>query len=184
MELIIDTVKNLAVFLIFATVIKNLIGDSSYAKYTEFFIGLMMILILVGPLGKLFKMEGNLENFIQFNQINFDMKEAKNELFEGENTVDKAVLDQAEVKLEEQIETLAEKEAIYVNQCSIELSDEEETYGQICKIELWLSYEKSIRLKKISSPKQGDDKEKFAGFANTLKDLYRIDDDILFIYES
>ncbi len=185
MELITDTVKNLAIYLIFATVVKNFIGNTSYAKYVEFFMGLIMILILIGPAGKLLKMDGNLENFIHFNQINFDIKEAKNELFEGDKIVDEAVLENAGVKLKEQIETLAKEEGIYVKQCNIDLSSEEESFGQIKKVELWLSHdEKKIAIQKISLRKQKNEKDKFTDFVKQLKEIYGIEEDIIFIYES
>lgn len=185
MELIMDTVKNLAIYLIFATVVKNFIGNTSYAKYAEFFMGLIMILILIGPVGKLLKMDGNLENFIQFNQISFDIKEAKNELFEGEEIVDEAVLENAKIKLKEQIETLAKKEGICVLQCDITLSKKEESFGQITKLELWLSYnEKKITIQKISLRKQKNEKEKFSDFVEQLEQIYGIREDAIFIYES
>ncbi len=185
MELITETVKNLAIYLIFATVIKNFIGNTSYSKYAEFFMGLIMILILIGPVGKLLKMNGNLENFINFNQINYDMKEAKNELFEGDEIVDEAVLEAAKVKFKEQIESLAKEDGIYVKQCNIMLSSEEESFGQIKKIELWLSHdEKKIAIQKISLRKQKNEKDKFSDFVKQLKELYGIEEEAIFIYES
>lgn len=186
MELITETVRDLVIYIIFATVIKNLIGNTSYAKYAEFFIGLIMILILIRPVGKLLKMDINLEDYIHSNQINFDTKDAKNDLFEGEKVVDEAILNNASIQLKEQIETLAKEEEIYVEECNVLLSSEDETFGQIKKLELWLSYdEKEITIHKISLGKQeDDDKDKFSDFVKRLKKIYEIEEDVIFVYES
>lgn len=185
MELITDTVKNLVIYLIFATVIKNLISNTSYAKYADFFIGLIMILILIRPIGKIINLDGNLEDYIQSNQINFQMKDERNELFEGEKLVDEAILNKANIQLKEQIENLAKEEEIYVEDSVIELSSDEESFGEIKKLELWLSYDKEqISIQKIRFGKQKEDNDKFSDFVKTLMSIYGIEEEVIFIYES
>ncbi|MFA9463250.1 MAG: stage III sporulation protein AF [Velocimicrobium sp.] len=184
MELIMDTVKNLAVYMIFATVIKNLIGNRSYAKYIEFFLGLIMILIVVAPMGHLLNINGNLESYLKSNQINFEIKESKNDLYEGEKVVNDAIIETASTQLKEQIIELAKEEEIYVKQCEISLSKEEDTFGEIIELEIWLSYdEKQIAIQKVTLKKDEDDKGRFPDFVKQIADTYGIDETIIFIHE-
>ena len=54
MESVYSWVKNIIYYMIFLSVVSNLLADSKYEKYIRFFAGMVLILLVVSPLtGKL-----------------------------------------------------------------------------------------------------------------------------------
>lgn len=185
MDLLMDTVKNLAMYLIFITVIKNLIGDTSYGKYAEFFMGIVMILILLGPLSKALKMDGTLDSFLNFEQFNINIQDAKYELQDGDDTVNSAILLNAQDQINLQIEDLAKKEGVFVENSKVTFSEEEEDFGSIKKMELWLSYEeKSIKINKVVLSNKEETSDKFSSLEKKIMEIFKLESDCIFVYEA
>ncbi|MEG1992522.1 MAG: stage III sporulation protein AF [Acetivibrio sp.] len=183
MTLLLDTVRNLAMYLIFITIIKNLLGDSNYGKYVEFFMGIVLILIVLKPLSKALHTEGILEAYFNFQEINFEIKEAQNALYDGEEKVNDAILKNAEEQMKEQIINLAREEGLYVRNSKIMLSGKEDDFGRLKKIELWLSYDKdSGKIKKIAIGKEKET-ENFIEFEKKIGDIYEIEEKNIYVYE-
>ncbi len=61
MEYIISWIKNIAVFYIIASLINNIIPDNKYRKYIKLFLGIVMIIMLIKPVGELLNMDGQFE---------------------------------------------------------------------------------------------------------------------------
>ena len=60
-----EWMKNLAVFYIFLTVVTHLVPDGRYEEYIRFFIGLLLILLLLSPLLELMNLKDSVENLIE-----------------------------------------------------------------------------------------------------------------------
>ena len=50
MEAIIEWIRNLVVFILFATIVDMLIPSSALGKYVRFVIGLLLLILLINPL--------------------------------------------------------------------------------------------------------------------------------------
>lgn len=53
MEYLIKWVKNIAIFYIISTLVQNLVLDGKYLKYIKLFLGIVMVILLIRPLGEL-----------------------------------------------------------------------------------------------------------------------------------
>ena len=53
MEYLIKWVKNIAIFYIISTLVQNLVPDGKYLKYIKLFLGIVMVILLIRPLGEL-----------------------------------------------------------------------------------------------------------------------------------
>ena len=71
-----EWMKNLAVFYIFLTVVTHLVPDGRYVEYIRFFMGLLLILLLLSPLLELMNLKDSVENLIE----QYAMEEQKLEL--------------------------------------------------------------------------------------------------------
>lgn len=61
MEYLVSWMKNIAIFYVLATLIKNLIPGERYGKYIKLFLGIILIVLVLKPIGKL----GNLDNLYE-----------------------------------------------------------------------------------------------------------------------
>ena len=75
-------IKNLAVFYLLFTMVLHLVPAGKYEKYVRFFMGLLLILILLIPVFTLF---GKAEELGESFQILYDKKEEERKVQEGEN---------------------------------------------------------------------------------------------------
>lgn len=188
MDVLIDTARNLVIYLIFTTIIKNLIGSSGYIKYAEFFMGIIMILILVNPIVSLLHLDGNIEQYINFNQIYYETKDAPDELYVGEDVVNDAILSDASTKFEEQIESIAKKEGIDVSECIVTLSGTEDTFGNIQRVDIWTGTASegiAVEEIRIGTPKEDELKNQnaeYAGLIEQITNVYGVKEDSVFIY--
>lgn len=57
MEYFCEWIQNIAFFLVLVTVVIQIIPDNSYRKYIRFFMGLVLIVMLAGPILKVFGMQ-------------------------------------------------------------------------------------------------------------------------------
>lgn len=52
MDYLIKWVKNIAIFYIISTLIQNLVPDGKYLKYVKLFLGIVMVILLIRPIGE------------------------------------------------------------------------------------------------------------------------------------
>lgn len=64
-QAIYEWMKNLAVFYIFLTVVMNLMPDNRYGEYMRFFMGLLLILLILAPVMKVFQGTSSVEELFQ-----------------------------------------------------------------------------------------------------------------------
>ncbi len=69
MEAVYRWVRNIIYYVIFISVVNNLLADTKYEKYLRFFSGMVLILVAAGPLLSGFGLERQLTAL--FEQISF-----------------------------------------------------------------------------------------------------------------
>lgn len=57
MEYLYEWMRNLAFYLVLLTAVLHLIANETYRKYIQFFTGLILVLLIAGPIFKIFGME-------------------------------------------------------------------------------------------------------------------------------
>ncbi len=65
MDYFVQWVKNIAIFYVMATLLQNLIPNNKYKRYVKLFLGIVMVILLVRPLGDIFGIGGNYESILQ-----------------------------------------------------------------------------------------------------------------------
>lgn len=69
-----EWIENIAFYLIILVAIMQMIPNNSYQKYIRFFAGMILILLLAGPILKLFDMEDYQEQ--EYQAVMSEIKEA------------------------------------------------------------------------------------------------------------
>lgn len=64
MDYFVQWVKNIAIFYIISTLVQNLIPNDKYKRYIKLFLGIVMVILLVRPLGDLLGLGDNFENIL------------------------------------------------------------------------------------------------------------------------
>ena len=70
-----DWIENFAFYMVIITVAMQMIPNSSYKKYIRFFTGLILIIMLSGPIMKIFGMEQELQEFYKSAEYQQKVKE-------------------------------------------------------------------------------------------------------------
>lgn len=80
MEGVMEWVRTIVVYVILISVVLHLLPDKQYSKYVQLFLGLLLILITMGPIMKLFGKENPLELF--YEQAFYTQEAQEEELLE------------------------------------------------------------------------------------------------------
>lgn len=69
MEYILDIVKKIAVFYVIATFLLNLVNDDKYKKYIKMFSGMVIIILVIKPIGRIFSMDIRFSKLFSINNV-------------------------------------------------------------------------------------------------------------------
>ena len=135
-------IKNLAVFYLLFTMVLQLVPAGKYEKYVRFFMGLLLILLLLIPVFTLF---GKAEELVDSFQLLYEKKEEERKVQEGENLQKMFIWKSLEQQLEEDIaEDLREKNMKVEN---VKVLIEEETIKAVLYLRSEPDQELERRLK-------------------------------------
>lgn len=76
-EAIYEWMKNLAIFYIFLTVVMNLVPNSQYGEYLKFFMGLILILMVLSPLLQILQLKDAVGELFRQNTLEQSYLEAQ-----------------------------------------------------------------------------------------------------------
>ena len=140
MEHLMNWVRQIVFFLIFMSVFYQFVPDKKYKSYLKLFASLALILLTLNPLIELFDMRGQLD----FNQNVFayprEVEEFRLRAEQAQGQQYEDVLENYRRTVEEQLRAMAERFGLYVSDCEVELSGETESFGQVTKARLVVSY--------------------------------------------
>lgn len=75
LEYIYQWIENIAFYLIIFTVAMQMIPNNNYKKYIQFFTGLILIIMLAGPILKIFGAEQDFQDFYKSAEFEQKVKE-------------------------------------------------------------------------------------------------------------
>ncbi len=75
LEYLYQWIENIAFYLIIFTVAMQMIPNNSYKKYIQFFTGLILIIMLAGPILKIFGTEQDFREFYKSAEVQLQVKE-------------------------------------------------------------------------------------------------------------
>ncbi len=160
MEWIGEWVRNLAFYFIFLSAVMNFLPNGEEKKYIRFFMGILLILLVMKPVMGLAGLDELLENHVLAKSVSQDYEELLRESARQEIVGAKYVKEACASELKAQVTALAEGLGCQVRDCQVEFFDGEE-------IEL-----KEIRLELTASGEDGKDMVEMV--KNQLEEVYNI----------
>ena len=184
MEYLVEWVKNIAVFCIIATLVKNLVPGEKYGKYIKLFLGIVLIVLILKPIGKIVNLEGQYEKLLG----DFTYKTMSNELtgqleMSGQNR-QQIIISEYTKGIENEIKEYVDSLGAYCTACSIEidLNPESDRYGMISMVRLQVQRAESYNYRGINvdsividSDTTGEGSFLQVQIKNYVSDVYNLD---------
>jgi stage III sporulation protein AF len=192
-------VKNIIIFLILTTIITNLLGKSSYKKYVDLVIGIILVLLVVSPLLKFFQLEETLDYFFSANSLLADAEDINGKLEDMEDVQMTTIVSEYEEEISRQVGNLLSAENLQITDVTVTVDEDEksQTFGSLKSMDIKAKYttdESDVDTNKISPIKIdkieiGDKKKENAGLErnyltpdeinakNLLSDFYNMNPD-------
>lgn len=138
MEYITDWAGRIAAYLVFATVISNLLQKKSYLKYVQFITGIILILIVAKPLLSILSQEENYSFHLNRYLIAEEAADYSF-IYEMQSAQEKLTLQKLENQLIERIKFVAENNELEVVSADICFMADSTAYTKPDKIQLVLA---------------------------------------------
>lgn len=136
MEKLLEWVWQITCYLIFITVLMNLLPKKSYEKYIRLFAGMILILLVIKPVTGAFRLDEKMA--LLFENITFqeEAEEFRRQLSHMEKERLHALVDQYENQAEKDVAAMAEAAGLRVSEVNVEVdrNPEEDSYGRILSI--------------------------------------------------
>lgn len=173
-------IKNIAFFSILTVIIMNLLPSGTYRKYMQLFIGFVLILLVLSPIGKITKMDLKMEQSYEW----FNLKVATQELdytkSDMEEKAKEVYLSNYQTKIQEQMKELITEDGFVVQNLTVDLEESGEDYGKVKEVSMTLkkSENEGITIDTIEVGKTKMDKKqsvKVQKLKKSLEDFYELD---------
>ena len=135
MEYLIEIVKKLAVFYVLSTFLMNMVNDEKYKKYISMFVGIVIIIILIRPVGRLLSLDIKFCNLFDYNQTIQMSNELKNEIVLADEKMKEELLAEFNEKVKSDIDEYIRKYNVKLSDIKIEINSD----GEIISMFLYIS---------------------------------------------
>ncbi|MDO5521688.1 MAG: stage III sporulation protein AF [bacterium] len=141
MEYIYQAVKNIIIFMLLITVLSNLLGQSSYKKYINIFVGLVLIIIVVTPILKIINSNQKVDQYFHKNLYKINASDMTEQLNSADDSYKKIVLKEYKGTIQNQIEEELKSHNLALRQVDIGINEDvtAEECGQVQSIKLTAS---------------------------------------------
>ena len=133
-EMIYGWMKNLACFFIFMTAVLNCLPESKYRKYVRFFLGMLVIIVLGGPLTELLHLDQALADAVSRGLLEGDAEGLEDRMELGgfqEDVQEEYLLRGYEAEIESQIEAYLRERGVVPEQTEVRLDGTDMTVEEI-----------------------------------------------------
>lgn len=144
MEAVYGWVKNIIYYMIFLSVVNNLLADSKYGKYIRFFSGMVLILLVVSPFTGGLRLDEQISSMFKSISFQNDTDDLKQDLWGMEERRLDQVIRTYEQAVAADVEAMAREEGLTCTGASVQIDGDRNSsrYGQIEGIGLVMSGEK------------------------------------------
>jgi stage III sporulation protein AF len=157
-----DWVKNIAIFLLLVSIIRNLLPQNHYDKYVRLFTGLMTVLLVLQPLSGLLGIQEQVDTLFSLDIYSQEMEAVKADFLQAGEGFEDSLLEAYEAQMKQQVELLLKEEGLTAASILfyIGTDEAEETYGSITRMEIYLGEEETQNeTPSIPTPQIGYDTE-------------------------
>lgn len=136
-----DWVVGIVAFIIIMTVVGHLIGGIKFFKYIKFFMGIILILIVINPAGKFFSIEDIYNNILNICEGELELSELKAEINTGVGEYTDSIINAYKETIAETVEGIALENGCKVAEVDADIDEDEQsdTYGMIKNIKVYLA---------------------------------------------
>lgn len=157
-----EWVVGIVAFILIATLISHLIGNLKFFKYIKFFMGIVLILVVIKPVGSLLKLDSVYDNILNICKGEFEISELKTQLDTGLGEYSDNILKSYKEGIAETISSIVKEDGYEVDRVETEIYDDRdsEEYGLIKSIKVYISEASKyagIKIDKISIGKEAVD---------------------------
>lgn len=144
MEAVYGWVKNIIYYVIFLSVVNNLLADSKYGKYIRFFSGMVLILLVVSPFTGGLRLDEQISSMFKSISFQNDTDDLKQDLWGMEERRLDQVIRTYEQAVAADVEAMAREEGLTCTGASVKIDGDRNSsrYGQIEGIGMVMSGEK------------------------------------------
>ena len=141
MEAVYGWVKNIIYYMIFLSVVNNLLADSKYGKYIRFFSGMVLILLVVSPFTGGLHLDEQISSMFKSISFQNDTDDLKQDLWGMEERRLDQVIREYEQAVAADVEAMARAEGLECTGASVQIDGDRNSsrYGQIEGIGLVIS---------------------------------------------
>lgn len=141
MEVIFGMVRNVCAFVLLTTVVNNLMQGSVYRKYIRFFVGIVMLILVINPVMSLLSMDINFQDNISKYIEEAGRYEIYEEIKMGEQNAAEDILQEYEKSLDRTLDAVIKAHDLYIvdSRWEIESDYSQENFGEITGLEIRVS---------------------------------------------
>lgn len=147
MDYLLTYIKNIAVFGLMASIVVHLLPGSQYRKYVRLFLGFLLIMLILSPIGKLTKWGTYVNNRYEWFNLQLRNRELDFNVDAAKDQAREAYLAEYEEGLKEQLSVKMKEEGYEVKEAKFETESSEEAFGQIKGVTLVLEKETGQKMK-------------------------------------
>lgn len=129
MESIYSWLKTVVIFMIFLTILTNLLGKSDFKKYINVATGLLLVLVTVSPLLQFLTQEKGFDYYFTSSSFQLQTTEIANEMKQAEENQQAAILMKYKEEIRTQIKDLLEERELYFIDADIVIDEDVESEG-------------------------------------------------------
>lgn len=124
MDYIYQAVKSIVIFLLLVTVLSNLLGQSSYKKYINIFVGLVLIIIVLTPILNIINSTDKVDQYFNQNMYKFNAQDMSEQLASADDSYKKIILKEYKESIEKQIQSELDSHKLTMEKVDITINEE------------------------------------------------------------
>ncbi len=141
MEYFVQWIKNIAIFYIIASLVLNIIPGDKYKRYIRLFLGVVMVILLIKPIGRLTGLDGKFDELFWTGSYGAMSADLKAELAFADEERIRLITAEFEKKISDDIKEYVESlGAVYISsRPEINIDPASKGYGSLSRISVDIS---------------------------------------------
>lgn len=138
MEAFYGWIRNIICYLLFVSVIENLLPGKKYHKYLKLFSGMILILLIIQPISNGLRLDDKIARYYESFVFQYESDDLKNELLGIENKRLEQMIVQYEDAVAQDLAQMAREEGVETVSCQVIIQSDQtnENFGQVESIRL------------------------------------------------
>ena len=138
MEAVYEWIRNITGYILFMTVLDNLLPGKKYGKYLKLFSGMVLILLIIQPLTGSIRLDDKIARYYEAFVFQYETDDLKQEILGMEDTRMNQIIAGYEAAVAEDVRQMAEAEGFGVVSCQVTIESNREAadFGTVRKTSL------------------------------------------------